>query len=346
MAADRNAPTTGFKRLNFFKGLIASEQDWSEEEQYRADKRRLHTRFLHGPGVVMGYAGNFAVASRGDLSVEIQPGAAIDGRGNEIISWETTVKNVPSDSKNDQVCYIVVSFVEQGTDFIAYKQNLAIRGHRRMQEGCAIEVTTREPKIDNEVEIARVFLEKGAKYLRDAKDPSNPKPNELDTRAVLHAGVAGSFFDANLRKLTDKMMFTLRGSLRALAKGRVMSAHNAMSALLEAQALHQAGMLDRRNLPDVIWLLVEMLGFIYDDLMTNHAQVFQVKEKELNEYYKQVRSLQPMVWQARASDAAVKTLYLNLQRAGDLIGVIAQGVTTQPPQGATMVKGAAPPRRY
>jgi hypothetical protein len=341
MGADTDPALTRFKRLNFFKGLVTSEQDWIEREDYRIDKLRFHTRWMHGPGVVRGTMGGLAVAARGDLSVEVQPGVAVDGRGNQIMLWDTHVKSFPVDNKNDQLLFLVIRFAEQPTDFIAYKHNLAIRGHRRMQEVCTVDVVAKEPKIDEAVELCRVLVEKNAKYIRDPKDPTNPKPNEIDTRAVLHAGVAGSYFDANLRVATDKMFFTVRGALRALARGKVLSAHDSLSALIQAQGLHVSGLLDRRNVSPIMWLVVEQMGFIYDDILTNHAQLATTKEKELLEYFKQMKALQPLVWKASVSDAELKTFYLNLQRAGDLLSPLATAVQNS---AATQIKQA--PRRY
>ncbi len=344
MAADTDPGVSRFKRLNFFKGLVTSEQDWIEREDYRIDKLRFHTRWLHGPGVVRGFMGGLAVAARGDLSVEVQPGVAVDGHGNQIILWDTHVKSFPVDNKNDQLLFLVIRFAEQPSDFIAYKHNLAIRGHRRMQEICEIDVVAKEPKIDEAVELCRVLVEKNAKYIREPKAPTNPKANEIDTRAVSHAGVTGSYFDATLRRTTDKMFLTLRAALRALARGRVLSAHDAISALLQAHGLHAVYLLDRRNVSDVMWLLVEQMAFIYDDILTNHAELAQAKEKELLEYFKQVKQLQPLVWKASVSDADLKNFFLNLQRAGDLLGPLAASVSHM----ATAIKQAPvnPPRRY
>src|SRR6476620_10856814 len=86
--ADTDPAVSRFKRPNFFKGLVTSEQDWIDREDYRIDKLRFHTRWLHRPGVVRGTMGSLAIVARGDLSVEVQPGVAVDGRGNQIILWD------------------------------------------------------------------------------------------------------------------------------------------------------------------------------------------------------------------------------------------------------------------
>jgi len=53
-------PTPGFKRLNFFKGLVTYYTDWIDNELYRRDKRRWHNQRCHSPGVVAGYLGDRA----------------------------------------------------------------------------------------------------------------------------------------------------------------------------------------------------------------------------------------------------------------------------------------------
>ncbi len=41
-----------FKRINFFHGFLTRVEDWQAAQSYELDKRKLHNRALHGPGVV------------------------------------------------------------------------------------------------------------------------------------------------------------------------------------------------------------------------------------------------------------------------------------------------------
>src|SRR5262249_36878871 len=114
----------GFKRISLFKGFPATERDWNEAGRYHVEGRRRPTRLLHAPGVVQGYQGELRVMgrARGDLSVEVQPGYAIDGQGNDLILWDATIKNInPEEYRLPQTIYIVLRFAEELTDFIAYK---------------------------------------------------------------------------------------------------------------------------------------------------------------------------------------------------------------------------------
>src|SRR3989454_8407682 len=107
MATERNekaapALNKAFKRINFFKGFLTTEHDWNDAERYHLEKRKLHNRLCHAPGVVAGYAGELKVVARarGDLSFEVLSGYAIDGQGNDLMLWETVIKTlVPEEYK-------------------------------------------------------------------------------------------------------------------------------------------------------------------------------------------------------------------------------------------------------
>ena len=46
------AEQANFKRINFFEGFFTTDEDWNAAEAYHLEKRRLHNRVLHTPGVV------------------------------------------------------------------------------------------------------------------------------------------------------------------------------------------------------------------------------------------------------------------------------------------------------
>src|SRR5688572_23580407 len=208
MSTEKTA-AKGFKRINFFKGFLTTEKDWNEAEQYHVEKRKLHNRLLHAPGVVLGYAGDLRVVARarGDLSVEVQPGYAIDGQGNDLVLWDATIKNInPEDYRLPATIYIVLRFAEELTDFIAYKENLEYKGHRRVLEVARVELSQTEPDIGREIELARVYLEKGATRIRDAANPDDPRANEIDLRFVPAAGIAGSSLNPMLKLRIGNML--------------------------------------------------------------------------------------------------------------------------------------------
>ena len=54
---------------------------------------------------------------------------------------------------------VSLRFSEELTDFIAYKENLEYKGHRRVLETCSVELSQTEPDSNREVELARIYLE-------------------------------------------------------------------------------------------------------------------------------------------------------------------------------------------
>jgi hypothetical protein len=251
-----------FKRINFFKGFLTTEQDWNDAERYHVEKRKLHNRMFHAPGVIPGHGDELRVTSRGrgDLSVEIGSGYAIDAQGHDIVLPEKQIKTLnPADFKLPQTIYVVVRYVEQLTDFIAYKENLDYQGHRRVEEGCKIEFSIVEPDIAHEVELGRIYLEKGAKRVTDARDPHAPGPNEIDLRFVRSAGVAG-------QRLSPQLLWRLREIVaqekRVLAYlGRVkkiIAAQDALHAVITLEMLLRTAFVDHSNIWDLLHIIAEL----------------------------------------------------------------------------------------
>ena len=151
---------------------------------------------LHSPGIVFGYAGDLRVTARarGDLSVEVQPGYAIDGMGNDLMVFDATIRNINLEEfRLPQTIYIVLRYYEELTDFIAYKENLEYKGHRRVLEslqGRAVADRARHRARGR----ARPRLPREGRRtaIRDARDPANPQANEIDMRYVQRGGLSGS----------------------------------------------------------------------------------------------------------------------------------------------------------
>jgi hypothetical protein len=312
----------GFKRLNFFKGLVTYYTDWIDNEAYRRDKHRWHNQRLHGPGVVVGYAGEMCVTGRGDLSIEVQPGCAIDGAGNELMLWDTQIKQVRTDAlKLPQTVYVVARYTEELTDFISYKQNLAVRGHRRVLEGAEIEITPLLPNINKEVEVARVLLDKDVKTLTDAGDPQAPKPNEIDLRYVLRAGRAGCGIDRAMQLGLGSMLSGARISLGLMSRaGRLETAQDALHQVIGMSAVLLAELTDARSAIDLFAILFELQVAIYVEIKMAAVQL--TKLPQWDEWVGQLRILQKTLGERTAANARL-TLLINTQhRINDIVRVM------------------------
>lgn len=246
------AEDQGFKRINFFKGFVTTTKDWNDAEKYHVEKHKLHNRCFHGAGMVPGYRQELKVRARGraDMSVEIAPGYAIDGQGNDIIVYETEIKAInKADFKLPLTVYFVVKYVEEFTDFISYKENLDFKGHRRIQETSAIEISITEPDITREVEIARVYLTEDAKKITDAKDPLEPGPNEIDLRYVPRAGVVGGYLPMELINRLRKLINAQRDSYYRMARDKkVLAANSAALGMMTVDMLLESGTVGPQNI--------------------------------------------------------------------------------------------------
>jgi hypothetical protein len=257
----------GYKRINFFKGFLTTEKDWNDSENYHVAKRKLHNQMLHAPGVVPGYGGELLVQARerAELSVEVSPGYAIDGSGSDIFLWETQIKSInPADYKLPQTIYLVLKYVEELSDFIAYKENLEYKGHRRLHEVSKVEWTSVEPNVESEVELARINLEEGARKITDPKNPLDPAANEIDLRFVPLAGVVGNFMSPlvtmRLQKVFNEML-EVYGFVHREKK--VTTAGDTFQATVIMEMLMATQNLDLRNIFGVLdrtinhqWLMV------------------------------------------------------------------------------------------
>jgi hypothetical protein len=299
----------GFKRINFFKGFLTTEKDWNDAERYHIDKRRLHNRMMHSPGVIHGYAGELKVTARarGDLSVEVQSGYAIDGMGNDLMIHDATIRNINLEEfKLPQTIYIVLRYYEELTDFIAYKENLEYKGHRRVLESCKVELSQTEPDIAREVELARVYLEKGVSRVRDARDPQSPQANEIDMRYVPRGGAFGSMLPGHLRLRLEQLLWAVRrGALEYTRRG-VIAAHDVVQACNTALMLLYANLLDLRNVFEIFRLIIDCEGEMSLDVDVHHPTIAQ--KKEFSEYRRQVEILRGLLAEGKNNMDA----YMNL----------------------------------
>ena len=319
MATESEIKVKGFKRINFFKGFLTTENDWNDAERYHIDKRRMHNRMMHAPGVVFGYSGDLKVIARarGDLSVEIQPGYSIDGQGRDLMMWDAEIKTlVLEEYKLPQTIYIVLRYYEQETDFIAYKENASYKGHRRILESAKVEISQTAPDIREEIELCRILLDRNATRIRDARDPNDPKANEIDLRFVPRAGVSGSYLDPVIRIRLSIMLERLRRTLLAMARdGKVETAHDALAGVIAAQTLHTADLLDNRNGHAILEMLTALQDELCKDVSVNHPEIG--KKTEFGNYKKNLEIVKGLLGERRGTPEALDNMLVYMQKAGD-----------------------------
>jgi|GEM_PF-4972802 len=82
-----------FKRMNYFHGMLLTEQDFETEQTYVREKLKLHNR-VHGSGVVWGMSlkkGCITVGDQEITKIFIEAGLAVDCTGEDIVVCEDFV---------------------------------------------------------------------------------------------------------------------------------------------------------------------------------------------------------------------------------------------------------------
>lgn len=320
MATDRQAPDAkGFRRLNFFKGLVTTEKDWIDEEAYRDEKRRLHNRGLHRAGIVRGAGGDLLTTARGDLSIEILDGAAVDGKGREIVLWEPVIKTITIEAyKPMQWVFVTLRFEEVPTDFIAYRSNLAVRGHRRMMETSVLEIGQTEPDLDEAVEIARFMVEPNSRALKDARDPSNPRPNELTQAFASRCGVAGTHCDGPSRVLIATTTKVLSRSLALLLReGQIQMAMVALTLLNNSAIMYGGEVFDRRHFFETIEQILPVLEDAIKEILTFNTRIRE--KKEIGDIKQELVVLRSHLSDRRYGPKEVERLCATLVKVAEII---------------------------
>ena len=80
------------ERVQFFNGQRLFASDLQALEEFNREMRWLHNMSLHQPGVGSGFA---ISGAKSDREVVIQPGYAINAKGQEIVLTETRTEPVP-----------------------------------------------------------------------------------------------------------------------------------------------------------------------------------------------------------------------------------------------------------
>lgn len=315
----------GFLRLNHFHGLRLESEDFQTGERYHIEKRKLHNRYLHGYGVVRRWPGELQVKRRlGDMSVDVYPGYAIDGEGNDLILHDPLI--VPIDpGKLPELpahAYIVLKYVEDPVDFVVNVANPRFKGHRRMHETVRVDVDTKAPDPRDGVELARILITEDVRQISDASDPNNPGPGEIDMRYVPRAGVVGTSMRADLYPLLADLLGHLRRALGHLGRAGIHSARDMRAAVMTLALMLDSGALDAHQVIRGVRLLLELADEMRHDADINLPELNTVREWE--EWKELVEGLLAIVREAKPLDADVENLLRRLDGAVGKLTVAAE----------------------
>lgn len=174
-----------FKRINFFKGFFTKAEDWQNTETYHNEKRKLHNRGLHTPGIVYGLE---VEAIKEGKAINVANGYAIDGQGRDLFLEEgKDIEFDGSEYEPDTPIYVVMKYNEQATD------ERPVHGEKRkefafIEESVNIAFATDPPDGITAIELARFVLAHGKPALKDPRNPAKTGPNEINRTCIKRAG--------------------------------------------------------------------------------------------------------------------------------------------------------------
>lgn len=272
-----------FRRINFFRGFLTTEDDWNDAEAYHVGKRQLHNQAMHGPGVVPHVGEGLRVVARGkgELAVEVRPGYALDGSGHDIVLPEAVVKTfAPSDfEKLPATVFVVLKYIEEPTHFIKYRQYPDYKGHRRIAERARVDLQVREPEADTELELARLVLTPDARRVTDARDPSSPGQNEIDLRFVPLAGSVGTRLSSHILHELRQLSALARRTFAVLAHEKgVASAGAVLHAYVTFEMLLFVNLIDQRSFFEAIRSLLLLENDVIREVERRYPDISKARE--------------------------------------------------------------------
>ncbi len=169
-------------RLIPHEGLVIDVATWNAAHDYHALSQRLHVMSMHSAGVVTGL--EVVAWDPPDNSVVINPGVAVDPEGRVIIVGQP--QHFQLQVADAGVHYLVLQYREVAAD-ASHALADGDSQRRFVLEAYRLEERRQLPD-EPYVELARVQVSGRGSRITEARDPSNPGPDEIDLRYRMAAG--------------------------------------------------------------------------------------------------------------------------------------------------------------
>jgi hypothetical protein len=96
-----------FERNRYFQGKLMTPRDMQSEQEYHVYRHNTTSRFVHGAGIVRGLGVSVMDARDEELTIELEPGFAIDGYGRPLVVENTTTTRIPVTSNE---CHLYLAY--------------------------------------------------------------------------------------------------------------------------------------------------------------------------------------------------------------------------------------------
>ena len=160
------------KRVNPFRGLMIDEEAWADAHDYHRTQAQLHLLSAHGWGIVEGL--EVVADPQVPNTLVIRPGVAVDSLGRYLLINQQ--RRLPIKAAPGTTLYVYVRWHEELTQPQRFWNDLD--EYTRVVERCEALVQTSAQGAPA-LELARLTVEGP---IRNAPDPLNPQPGEIDLR--------------------------------------------------------------------------------------------------------------------------------------------------------------------
>ena len=284
------------ERLVVNDGLLLTAQLWQQAHDYHRQRQNIYYQSLHQPGIVSGLGvclieppTEIAGLYKDKRWLEIQPGIAIDAKGNPIVVPQPLAFRISSEApkKDFLTVYVVVEYVDP--------EHLINNNRQFIQETFRINEKTTPPEA-NEIELCRILLEKGSDVeLLVNTDVFNPRANNLDLRYRQQAKVSSSkqinvafFSDEQTNKanqLENKLNSKLQDNLKYLLESMPTLYPEMQGEAFKISALQE---LDKSNY-DLLYINYQQflnqsseIDILQNYLETGAVLLIEASENEVN----------------------------------------------------------------
>lgn len=158
------------RSLKAYDGMSVTADVWEISHNEHRDEMRAHLLSMHGPGIICGL--EIHANDPADHYVFITPGAAVDEMGRVIVVDQTIAYDFGDEGAGSYM--LLLGFAEHEKEITETKVKF-------MQHEYIIAARQSLPK-QPVVELARVTISAKGAAIHDAKDPYQPKSDELDLR--------------------------------------------------------------------------------------------------------------------------------------------------------------------
>lgn len=164
------------QRLRYFNGQFLEEDDFTDEQAYHLNRRRLHNQHLHTPGIIEG----LKVLWEDSKKIKVEAGKALDSWGREIILNDDIIKEItPGDG-------LICVWIEYSEAQVANQDDADANTATRVEEKAIVKVSSSFPDEpgNSYVRLARFTLDNQGNIPKKVSDLDGVSGDETKVQPV------------------------------------------------------------------------------------------------------------------------------------------------------------------